>query len=50
VVTNSGISDAYVKICLLSGGALNYYDDASRGDVAIVVRIMNTDGAGQGVY
>jgi len=37
-VANSGISDAYVKICLLSGGALNYYDDASRGDVAIVVR------------
>ncbi len=38
VVTNSGIPDAYVKICLLSNGALNYYNDAVRGDIAIVVR------------
>lgn len=38
VVTNSGIPDAYVKICLLSNGSLNYYNDAARGDIAIVVR------------
>lgn len=38
VVMNSGIPDAYVKICLLSDGALNYYNDAARGDIAIVVR------------
>lgn len=38
VVENSGISDAYVKICLLSDGALNYYNDAARGNIAIVVR------------
>lgn len=37
-VNGSGIRDAYVKVCLLSGGGLNYYDYASEGDVAIVVK------------
>jgi 4-amino-4-deoxychorismate lyase len=33
-----GYSDAYVKICLLSNGGLNYYDNPERGDIAVVVR------------
>ena len=37
-VSGSGIRDAYVKVCLLSRGGLNYYDYASEGDVAIVVK------------
>ncbi len=37
-VNSSGISDAYIKICLLSGGDLAYYKDAARGDIAIVIR------------
>ena len=37
-VTGSGIRDAYVKVCLLSRGGLDYYDSASDGDIAIVVK------------
>lgn len=37
-VTDSGIEDAYVKVCLLSKGGLDYYDYASDGDVAVVVK------------
>lgn len=37
-VTESGIKDAYVKVCLLSRGGLNYYDYASDGDVAVIVK------------
>lgn len=37
-VTCSGIRDAYVKVCLLSRGGLDYYDSASEGDIAIVVK------------
>jgi 4-amino-4-deoxychorismate lyase len=37
-VSGSGIQDAYVKVCLLSRGELNYSDYASKGDIAVVVR------------
>ncbi|MEW6145121.1 MAG: aminotransferase class IV [Thermodesulfobacteriota bacterium] len=42
VIINSGISDAYVKICLLSDGGPNYYDNPARGDIAIIVRDYNS--------
>lgn len=37
-VVGAGIRDAYVKVCLLSGGGLDYYNCASKGDIAIVVK------------
>lgn len=37
-VTSSEIRDAHVKVCLLSRGGLNYYDYASEGDIAIIVK------------
>jgi len=37
-VTSSEIRDAYVKVCLLSRGRLDYYDSATEGDIAIIVK------------
>ncbi len=37
-VIDSGLSDAYVKICVLSDGSLNYYDIPAKGDIAILIR------------
>lgn len=37
-LSGSGISDAYVKVCLLSEGGLAYFHEPERGDVAVVVR------------
>jgi 4-amino-4-deoxychorismate lyase len=37
-VIDSGLPDAYVKICVLSGGSLNYYDIPEKGDIAIIIR------------
>ena len=37
-ITDSGLLDAYVKICVLSDGGLNYSDDPAKGDIALLVR------------
>lgn len=37
-VKEAGIEDAYVKVCLLSKGGLNYYEHASDGDIAVIVK------------
>ena len=37
-VTESGVDDAYVKLCLLAKGGLNYYEHASQADIAVVVK------------
>jgi 4-amino-4-deoxychorismate lyase len=42
IVMDSGYSDAYVKVCLLSNGGLKYYGNPERGDIAVVVRAYDS--------
>ncbi len=37
-LSDSRLPDAYVKVCLLSGGGFNYYDYPASGDIIIIVR------------
>lgn len=37
-LSDSRLPDAYVKVCLLSGGGSSYYDYPASGDIVIIVR------------
>jgi 4-amino-4-deoxychorismate lyase len=37
-LSDTYLSDAYVKVCLLSDGGYNYYDSPKRGEIAIIIR------------